>query len=133
MIAFSSFIEKHSTKNIDSWIKKILDQYEIEDSSYTILTDSGANMVSLKNEHPLVVCFSHRLHTTIATAFNKTKETNEELSKLNKCMTDIITFVKRSSNIKENYGIVLKEGGTTRRGDQYLICINHFIQTTIIL
>ena len=71
-------------------------------------------MVSLKNKHLLVVCFSHRLHTTIATAFNKTKETNKEWNKLNKCMTDIITFVKSSSNTKENYGIVLKEGGTIR-------------------
>ena len=45
-------------------------------SEYTVITDYEANILSLKQYHPLVVCFPHRLHATITTTFNHTKELN---------------------------------------------------------
>ena len=84
MISFSAFSERHITDNIDNWLKDVLAEYNIDTSEYTVITDYGANMLSHKQYHPLVVCFYHRLHTTITTSFNQTKELNTNLSELKK-------------------------------------------------
>ena len=98
MIGFSAFCEKHTTVNINRWFLEMLNKYDINNNNYTIITDCGSNMIALLREHSLVVCFTHRLHTVIATSFTKTKETDKLLLNINRTITDIIIFVKRTSN-----------------------------------
>ena len=71
-------------------------------------------MLKLKENYPLIVCFAHRLYSSVANAFNDIIQTDKDFANVHKALIELTTWVNRASNIKNQFFPRIKQGRVTR-------------------
>ena len=101
----------------------------------TQITYSVANMLKLGEKIPLIVCFCHKLHTSISVGFKNTylQPENKELQQLDSTIINIVKYVNKASNLKNKFSPRLQKGGPTRAwGSKYDMYSSVLINTSVI-
>ena len=65
LILFNQFSVRHTTENISAYTNDVLDKFALN-KDHPFITDCTRNMIKLKSDFPLVLCFAHRLNTVIS-------------------------------------------------------------------
>lgn len=89
--------ERHTSENISTWFKKLLDEWGIPHNKiFLVVTDNGANILTaIKNtfgRDKHLPCFAHTLNLVTQNALDKNKEVKNIINKIK----TLVTFFKQS-------------------------------------
>ena len=88
LIKFSLFYDRNTTKNINISVKKTIKLYNFL-KEINLIIDFAENTLKLKENYPLIICFAHCLHTSVANAFNGIIQNDKYFTNTHKALIEL--------------------------------------------
>ena len=101
LISFSSFPEHIPRKiYIYNYPSNVLLDFQLFDL-FPFITDSAVNMLKLRENYYMIVCFAHWLNTGISNSFKEVIKTNNNFGQLHSTIIEVIKYINKASNLQK--------------------------------